>query len=306
MGLMTQFQLLASMRNSIVSIGCGFLASAALAQAPGFDAGLRARIDAFIETERETSRIPGIALAIVGAGGPLHVRGFGHDGHGRPVDADTPFPLGSLTKSFTALLIRQAIDTGQLGADAPVQRYLPWFRYGEGWFIGPFGAATHARWHLGALPSFAAWMVLLPQTQKAVVLLINANTELPFGDVNAVMSRLPMGVVNLLLGQPAPRGPSLRQAYWPFNAVAAAGVLGAGIAAWRVARAQNWMWALWLALLAGVVLLGVFALGLGPALLASFAPDLALTTAVIAALLCLPLVLHGLRFLHQLNPKRRL
>jgi CubicO group peptidase (beta-lactamase class C family) len=98
------------------------------------------------------------------------------------------------------------------------------FRYGEGWFVGPFGAAADARWHLGNLASFAAWMVLLPESKQAVVVLVNANSELPFGDVNAVMSRLPVGVVNLLRGQAAPPGPSLRDAYQPFNAI---------IAAWR-------------------------------------------------------------------------
>ena len=31
------------------------------------------------------------------------------------------------------------------------------FRYGEGWFVGPFGVASDACWHLGSLTSFAAW-----------------------------------------------------------------------------------------------------------------------------------------------------
>lgn len=50
------------------------------------------------------------------------------------------------------------------------------FRYGEGWLVGPFGAATDAHWHQGALASFEAWMVLLPDTKQTVVLLINANS----------------------------------------------------------------------------------------------------------------------------------
>lgn len=89
------------------------------------------RIDRFVEGERQASGIPGIALAIVNEGGAIHLRGFGHDGRGHPVGADTPFPIGSLTKSFTALLVRQAIEAGRLEADAPVQRYLPWFRVAD-------------------------------------------------------------------------------------------------------------------------------------------------------------------------------
>ena len=108
-------------------------AIAAHAKAPPatFDASLRERIDAFVESERQASGIPGIALAIVNESGAAHVRGFGHDGRGKATSADTPFPIGSLTKSFTALLVRQAIDAGQLDADAPVQRYLPWFRVAD-------------------------------------------------------------------------------------------------------------------------------------------------------------------------------
>jgi hypothetical protein len=86
------------------------------------------------------------------------------------------------------------------------------FRYGEGWFVGPFGAAADARWHLGSLTSFVAWMVLLPDTRQAVVVLINANTELPIGQVNVVISRLPIGIVNLLRRQAPPQGPSVCRA----------------------------------------------------------------------------------------------
>jgi CubicO group peptidase (beta-lactamase class C family) len=56
------------------------------------------------------------------SGSPAHLRGFGDDGRGRAISADTPFPIGSLTKSFTALLVRQAIDAGQIDAGAPLQR----------------------------------------------------------------------------------------------------------------------------------------------------------------------------------------
>jgi len=107
------------------------LAVIAWAQPPAFNAALRDRIDAFVERERQASGIPGIALAIVQLGSPAHVCGFGDDGRGQAISGETPFPIGSLTKSFTALLVRQAIDAGQLDADAPVQRYLPWFRVAD-------------------------------------------------------------------------------------------------------------------------------------------------------------------------------
>ncbi len=112
-------------------LSAGLVCGWSQAAAGPLDATLIDRIDAFVESERRASGIPGIALAIVHEGETVHVRGFGHDGRGNPISADTPFPIGSLTKSFTALLVRQAINAGQLDADAPVQRYPPWFRVAD-------------------------------------------------------------------------------------------------------------------------------------------------------------------------------
>lgn len=92
---------------------------------PPLDAPTIARIDAFVAGEVTDSRIPGLAIAVLQHGRAPHVRGFGHDGRGKAISGDTPLPIGSLTKSFTALLVRQAIEAGYLEADAPVQRYLP-------------------------------------------------------------------------------------------------------------------------------------------------------------------------------------
>ena len=127
-------------RRYVAALLCALLAVSASAQSPPLDAGLRARIDSFVERERLESGIPGIAVAIVPLGSPAHVRGFGHDGRGKAISADTPFPIGSLTKSFTALLVRQATDAGRIDADAPLQRYLPWFR-GSVW---PMSMCRHA------------------------------------------------------------------------------------------------------------------------------------------------------------------
>ncbi len=381
--------------------------------APLEDSDPEARIDRYVQRELEASRIPGAAIAIVKDGTIGHRRGFGHDGRGRPVTPATPFPIGSLTKSFTALAIRQLAETGAMGLDDPVQRFLPWFRvadadassritvrhllnhtsgfsrasgleplldnremgleelvrglattplnrpvgpsfeysnlnfvvlgllvetvsgqpwgtyieqhvfeplgmtnsftafdaarrggitsvhrywfgvpvtsavrfqsalapagslvasaedmarylavylqrgqapaasllsesgiegmltpntndvtvnrlsqpftarYGEGWFVGAFGAARDARWHLGELPSFTAWMVLLPESSLGVVVLTNIGSQMGLGGGNSVLSRLPQGIVNLLRGQPPPAGVSVTRFYVMFDLTAA-------------------------------------------------------------------------------------
>jgi CubicO group peptidase (beta-lactamase class C family) len=91
-----------------------------------------AAIDAYVETQMQGLRIPGLALAIVHGDQIVHLKGFGAaDPSGRPVTPQTPFIMGSLAKSFTALAILQLVEAGKIELDAPVQRYLPWFRVAD-------------------------------------------------------------------------------------------------------------------------------------------------------------------------------
>ena len=91
-----------------------------------------AAIDRYVQSEMDAQRIPGLALGIVQGGRIVHVRGFGQaDQSGRAVTARTPFFIGSVTKSFTALAIMQLREAGRVDLDAPVQRYLPWWRVAD-------------------------------------------------------------------------------------------------------------------------------------------------------------------------------
>jgi CubicO group peptidase (beta-lactamase class C family) len=117
--------------NALVaaSFACAALLGTPTAAAAVPDYGA---IDAYVDAERRAMRIPGLALGIVGDKGLAHVGGFGSaDSEGRPVTADTPFILGSTSKSFTALAAMQLVEEGRVELDAPVQRYLPWFRVAD-------------------------------------------------------------------------------------------------------------------------------------------------------------------------------
>lgn len=378
---------------------------------PEANAGRFDAIDAFIEDEMDASNIPGVALAIVENGQTVHSAGFGSASGDRDVTPRTLFPIGSLTKSMTALSIMQLVEAGKVDLDATVQTYLPWFavadsdasaqitilhlmnqtsglsrqtgielvlkrsdatleetvrsldtaelsrpvgasyeysnanfailslvvqevsgqpfgeylethtftplgmesattslaaardrgltdvhrfwfglpveteltelpghepafvsaddmatyvtmylndgrhdetqllspegihemlepatnetskpllgtaftfQYGMGWFVGAFGAVEDARWHLGELPSFNAWMVLMPEQDRAVVVMTNAGSQVPLPSATEVMSRLPIGVVNMLAGEAAPEGMSLQTFYAIFDTVVVA------------------------------------------------------------------------------------
>jgi CubicO group peptidase (beta-lactamase class C family) len=87
-----------------------------------------AAVDAYLEEQRESLDIPGMSLAIVQGDQVAHLGSYGEaDSDGRPVTPQTPFQIGSTTKSFTALAVMQLIEAGLVELDAPVQTYLPWF-----------------------------------------------------------------------------------------------------------------------------------------------------------------------------------
>lgn len=415
----------------IVVLAVAFLAVDVVTDRPPATAGdTFDRIDAYVRDQVGDSHIPGAAIAVVEGDQIVHARGFGDDGRGQSITPQTPFWIGSNTKSFTALATMQLVEAGKIELDAPVQRYLPEFRtadaeaaaritvrhlmnqssgfsradgmkpvlevngrsleaavadlqtvelnrpvgqtyeysnlnfmvlglivqtvsgrtwtayveeqifaplgmsnsftslveaeahgltavhrywfgvpvetegrlspsltptgglyasaedmaryltiyleggsylnnrllsadgieqmlspqtntatrglmshaftfqYGRGWFVGTFGAAADARWHLGDLPYFTAWMVLLPDTNQAVVVLINAGSQFEIAGANEVMSRIPIGVVNLLRDEAPPAGISVQRFFIIFDGVVLA-ILAVQL--WSLARvARGW------------------------------------------------------------------
>ncbi len=117
-------------------LGAGYLASkpgsdTPAANGPG-SAPEFAAIERFVQDEMAAQRIPGLALGIVENDRITYLRGFGKaDDSGRPVTPSTPFIIGSLAKSFTALAVMQLVEEGKVELDAPVQRYLPRFRVAD-------------------------------------------------------------------------------------------------------------------------------------------------------------------------------
>ncbi len=89
-------------------------------------------VDAYLEQQLESLNIPGAALAVVEGDQIVHLRGFGQARpNGEAPTPQTPFLIGSLTKSFTALAVMQLVEAGKVELDAPVQRYLSWFRVAD-------------------------------------------------------------------------------------------------------------------------------------------------------------------------------
>src|SRR5689334_5047431 len=91
-----------------------------------------AAIDGYVAAEMQAQHIPGLALGIVQGDQIVHLKGFGvADTNGAVVTPQTPFPIGKVSKAFTALAVMQLVEVGKLDLDTPVQRYLPWFRVAD-------------------------------------------------------------------------------------------------------------------------------------------------------------------------------
>jgi D-alanyl-D-alanine carboxypeptidase len=91
-----------------------------------------AAVDAAARTELERSRQPGLTLGVTDRNETLAVRTYGvaDVASQEPVTPETLFEVGSIGKSFTAILVLQLVDEGKIDLHAPVDRYLPWFAAG--------------------------------------------------------------------------------------------------------------------------------------------------------------------------------
>ena len=107
-----------------------FLGQPVMADQQGADDELDvASFDAAVSKMREDARAPGMAVAVLRNGQILHAKGYGITGpSGQPVTPQTAFQIGSITKSFVALVILQLASEGKLDLDDPVTRHVPTFR----------------------------------------------------------------------------------------------------------------------------------------------------------------------------------
>lgn len=82
-------------------------------------------LDTYIEERRKEWKVPGLAVAVVKDGRLSHlgVYGFRDVEAQKPVTPETLFGIGSLTKSFTALLLASLVEEGKIDWDRPVREF---------------------------------------------------------------------------------------------------------------------------------------------------------------------------------------
>ncbi|MGG4090746.1 serine hydrolase domain-containing protein [Paenibacillus lautus] len=91
------------------------------------DEGMTDKVDLYMKAMMEEYQIPGLSVAIVQDGDTLFTNSYGVTAEGSTVSSNTPFFLGSISKSMTALGIVQLVESGRVDLDESIGTYLPWF-----------------------------------------------------------------------------------------------------------------------------------------------------------------------------------
>ncbi|MDT7781958.1 MAG: hypothetical protein QOF58_377 [Pseudonocardiales bacterium] len=79
-----------------------------------------AALTLFVSTFMGEASYPGVSVAITKGDQVIAVQAFGHDSSGAPMTEHTKMAIASVSKSFTALAVRQLADAGKIDLDRPV------------------------------------------------------------------------------------------------------------------------------------------------------------------------------------------
>src|SRR5262245_14667713 len=81
---------------------------------------------AIIKKRVDEKRSSGIVVGLLEADGKTRVIAYGDPGPGQPpLDGNSVFEIGSITKVFTGTMLAQMVLEGKVSLDDPAQLYLP-------------------------------------------------------------------------------------------------------------------------------------------------------------------------------------
>src|SRR5205807_3536881 len=103
-------------RRNVLGLSCATVPELVLTS------GLAAAADEICRAAIERHHLVGLGIAVVEDGVPVLVTGYGKAdlSTGEPVTADTVFRIGSITKTFTAIVVLQLVEEGLVSLDSPV------------------------------------------------------------------------------------------------------------------------------------------------------------------------------------------
>lgn len=116
-------------RSMVVIALCG-LACARPAPGSRPPAVDTARIDAIVEASQHELHLPAVSLAIMQGHSLVLAKGYGLASReaSTPATAETIYPVGSISKQFTAAAVMKLVESGRIDLDTPVTTYVPEYR----------------------------------------------------------------------------------------------------------------------------------------------------------------------------------
>ncbi len=98
----------------------------------GLKQSVIAAIEQAVKQTMAETHAPGVAVGIVKDGKVVYMQGFGVMELGKqPVTPQSVFLWASVSKTVTAIAIMQLVEQGKIDLDAPLTKYLPYFRMAD-------------------------------------------------------------------------------------------------------------------------------------------------------------------------------
>jgi D-alanyl-D-alanine carboxypeptidase len=118
---------------------------------PAANDSVEARLDAFTASYMQAMNAPGMTQALTSETATIRTAAYGFSNVDlkAPVTPEQLFQIGSITKSFNALIMLQLLDEGKVDLHRPVLEYLPWLPLTMTY--GPI-TAHHLLTHTSGLP----------------------------------------------------------------------------------------------------------------------------------------------------------
>ncbi|BCJ60802.1 serine hydrolase domain-containing protein [Micromonospora endophytica] len=155
------------------------------------------QLDRLVRQVQAQARVPAISAAVHRADRPLWTCTVGGTGNDTALDEQTRFRIGSVTKTFTAVLIMQCRDDGLLDLDDPLERHLDLPAHGE---LTVRRLLSHTA-GLQREPYGDVWDTLrAPDTDRLIAELVQAERVLPPGR-RFHYSNLGMALLGRLVGR---------------------------------------------------------------------------------------------------------
>src|SRR5947209_2717949 len=97
---------------------------------------LQTELDPKINDAISKGQLPGFAIGVVKNGKLIYAKGFGVAklGSNTSITTQSLFHMASVTKTFLATATMQLVEQGKIDLDAPVTKYLPYFKLDDGRF----------------------------------------------------------------------------------------------------------------------------------------------------------------------------